>query len=127
MGHDTKIKRGASDKQSVAPPPFILADFRAHRSGALVGFASIVLPGGIVVEAITVYAKGESRWANPPRKPSISRDGHLERDEAGKVAYEPVIGFASAAARSAWSSAVVRAVEAAHPDAFLPAEGEGGA
>ena len=89
------------------------------------GTATIVLQGGIVVEAITVYAKGESRWANPPRKPSISRDGHLERDEQGKPLYEPTITFASAAARQAWSSAVVRAVEAAHPDAFLPADGEG--
>lgn len=127
MGTTTKVKRSGSDKQSFAPAPFVLADFRAHRSGALIGFASIVLPGGIVVEGISLYAKGDARWANPPRKPQISRDGHLERDEQGKPLYEPTIGFASAAAKQAWSSAVVRAVEAAHPDAFVPADGEGGA
>ena len=57
-------------------------------------------------------------WASPPSKPMVDRNGVVLKDEAGKVKYSPIVELTSKEIRNRWSSAVIDAMRAAHPEAF---------
>ena len=57
-------------------------------------------------------------WASPPSKPMLDREGAALKDAAGKLRYSPIIEFASREIRDRWSSAVIDAMQAAHPEVF---------
>jgi hypothetical protein len=54
----------------------------------------------------------------PASKPMISRDGVVMKDAAGKVKYVPIVSFASKDLRDRFSTSVIEALLAAHPDAL---------
>jgi hypothetical protein len=95
------------------------AEFRALRRNTLRGFATVeIAEMKLTIRDVAVHEKNESRWAQLPAKPQL-KDGALVKDPAtGKVAYTPVMDFASREVRDAFSAAVVRAVAARAPDAF---------
>jgi hypothetical protein len=49
----------------------------------------------------------------------LDRDGVAIKDQRGKIRYAPRIEFTSKAIRDRWSTAVIDATQAAHPDALL--------
>ena len=48
----------------------------------------------------------------------VDRNGVVLKDEAGKVKYSPIVELTSKEIRNRWSSAVIDAMRAAHPEVF---------
>jgi hypothetical protein len=72
-----------------------------------------------MIKDIAIHEKNGSRWAAPPARPQISKDGAVIRDDTtGKIAYAPIIEFGSRNSRDEFSKAVIAAVLARVPGAF---------
>jgi hypothetical protein len=100
---------------------FIVEEFVARHANALRGFAKVVLPSGMVLHDVGIYVDSGRAWALPSSKARLSRDGTALKDDAGKIQYSPVVGFASKELRDKFSNAVIEAVRLAHPDALADA------
>ena len=93
-------------------------EFKQLRKGSLLGFARIEMPSGMILHDVTILTGEHGPWASPPSKPMIGRDGVAIKDAAGKTRYSPLIEFASREARERFSTAVIEAMRAAHPEAM---------
>ena len=93
-------------------------DWRPLAKGALLGFAKVEFPSGMIISDVCVLSGEKGTWASPPSKPMIDRDGHVLRDDKQKIRYSPIIEFSSKDIRNKWSSAVIDALRAAHPEAL---------
>ncbi|MEE3502640.1 hypothetical protein [Acidiphilium acidophilum] len=87
-----------------------------HRN-SMRGFMTATMPSGMILHDIVIHG-GETPWAAPPSKPMVGRDGVAMKDAAGKARYSPIISFTDKATREKWSSAMIAALLAAHPDAL---------
>src|SRR5271165_3176912 len=54
---------------------FKIIAFQSIRAGALVGFADVHLPSGMVLHRCSIFARDDKAWASPPSKQVIGRDG----------------------------------------------------
>jgi hypothetical protein len=89
----------------------VCKSFRPLRKNTLFGFAEVhIAEFDMVLKDIAVHEKGGSRWAAPPARPQLSKDGAAIKDAAGKIQYSPIIEFASREARDRFSAAVISAV-----------------
>ena len=95
--------------------------FRPHGSNTLHGFVDLAVPEmRIVIAGAPVHeAANGRRWINLPGKPLLNSDECAERDERGKIVYQPIVHFDDREVPDRFSD---RAVEAlfAHPNAFDP-------
>jgi DNA-binding cell septation regulator SpoVG len=99
----------------------VIEDWKPMRRGALLGFARVRFPSGMIVHDVTILTGERGAWASPPSKPMVTRDGTAMKDAAGKIRYSPVIEFTDKPTRTRWSNAVLEAMRAAHPEAFASA------
>jgi hypothetical protein len=84
---------------------------------SLRGFARVRMPSGVIFRDVRIYEKDGTRWASPPSKPMLGRDGtQIKRSD--KPMWAPVVSFATKEVRDKFSSAIIAAIEAAHPEAF---------
>jgi hypothetical protein len=97
---------------------FVVREWREFKKNALLGFARIEMPSGMIVSDVTVLNGQTGPWPSPPSKPMVGRDGAVMKDDNGKVRYVPIIDFKSKEMRNRWSAAVIEAMRAAHPEAF---------
>jgi hypothetical protein len=97
---------------------FRILGFRPMQAGALVGFADVALPSGMVLHRCSIFTKDERAWASPPSKPVIGRDGVAQRTADGKTRYEPTVSFTDRWTQERWSNAIVEALRAEHPEAL---------
>jgi hypothetical protein len=97
---------------------FIIEDFTPVLRNTLRGFARVRVPSGTIFHDVTIHQKDDAVWASPASKPMIGRDGTAIKDEAGKITYAPVVTFSSREIRDRWSSAVIEALRASHPEAL---------
>jgi hypothetical protein len=89
--------------------------FRRWPKNTLCGFASIKIAEiGLTIHDVAVHQKGSARWAQRPARPQV-HDGVLVKDDEGKILYAKIMDFDD---RSAFSTAVVKAVIEHAPDAF---------
>jgi hypothetical protein len=95
----------------------VVEEFKPLVRSSLRGFARVRMPSGMIIHDVGVYEREGKRWASPPSKPAISRDGTAFRKD-NKPVYTPIITFESKALRDKFSDAVITAIEAAHPEAF---------
>jgi hypothetical protein len=95
----------------------VIEEFKPVTRNSLRGFARVRMPSGVIFHDVGLYQKDGERWALPPSKPILGRDG-TQIKRAGKPAYQPVVSFVSKEARDRFSGAIVAAVEASHPEAF---------
>ena len=95
-----------------------ISDWKPLTSGSLRGFVTISMPSGMIVREVAVYVTNGKAWAKPPSKPMIDRNGCVMLDAGGKRRYSPLFEFASTEIRTRWSSAVIAALLAAHPEAL---------
>lgn len=100
------------------PPAVIVEEFTAIARNTLRGFARIRMPSGLIFHDVAIHQKGDSAWAAPASKVQVTRDGNTIRSGDGKLAYSPVVTFASRDLRDRFSKAVVDAMRRAHPEAF---------
>ena len=96
----------------------LIRDWRPMRKGALLGFAKVEMPSGMIISDVTILTGERGTWASPPSKPMVSRDGVALTDDAGKLRYSPIIEFVSKEVRNRFSEAVVAGLRAAYPEAI---------
>lgn len=95
----------------------VVEEFKAVTRNSLRGFARVRMPSGMIFHDVGIYETDGTRWASPASKPMLGRDGtQIKRD--GKPAYQPMISFVSKEARDKFSSTIIAAIEASHPEAF---------
>src|SRR5262245_30750554 len=99
-----------------------IVDWRPFHKGALLGFAKVEMPSGLIVNDVTICTGPNGSWASPPGKLLVGRDGAVMKDGSGKARYVAVIEFASKDVRTRWSDAVIAAMRATHPEVFADAE-----
>jgi hypothetical protein len=93
--------------------------FRPLRKNTLLGFAEVhIAELDLSMKDIAIHEKNGSRWAAPPARPQLSKDGAAIRDDAGKVQYAPILEFGSRASRDRFSQQVIDAVLIRIPGAF---------
>jgi hypothetical protein len=97
---------------------FRITDFRSIRAGALIGFADVTLPSGMILHRCSIFAKDDKVWAAPPSKQAIGRDGTVQRSADGKTRYEPTVSFKDRWTQERWSNAVIEVLRAEHPEVF---------
>lgn len=103
---------GAGDR-----PRMTLEAFKPLRKGALIGFASVRLPAGLLIADCPVCTSHGKTWASLPSKPVLDRDGrHVEKD--GKKQYAAILQWSDRATADRWSAALVELVRASHLDLF---------
>lgn len=95
-----------------------IVEWRVVRKNSLFGFATVEAPSGLIIHDVAVHVSHGSAWASPPSKPMMDRTGRLVMDNYGKVKWMQIITFASKQTRERWSSQVIEALQAAHPDAL---------
>lgn len=93
-----------------------IEDFRPMLRNTLRGFARVRLPEGLVLHDVAVHARDAKTWASPPGRPMVGRDGQQMKDAAGKLQFVPTLSFTTRADQDAFSTAIVTAVRAAHPE-----------
>ena len=106
--------------QKQARPGLRLLDFTPVRKNSLRGFATVRLPIGLVINDVVVRQGGRAgrAWALLPSKAMLDANGRVLRDDAGKIRYAPVLGWAASERREEFSRRVVDLVRQAHPEAF---------
>ena len=105
-----------SQLQAPALPVSLLA-WKPMDRNSLRGFARIRLGKSMIISDVAVHCSHGRRWAQPPAKAQLDKDGIAKRDEKGKVAYVPVIEWTDRDASDRFSEAVIAAVEREHPGA----------
>jgi hypothetical protein len=95
---------------SIVPSRPLVTDYRAMKgNSSLKGFASVLFSGGIKINDIKIFSRGDERWVNPPDLPFTRRNG--------ETAYKPLIEFLTSEERDRFQNAVLDAV-----DRFLSGE-----
>jgi hypothetical protein len=97
---------------------FIIEEFVAVARNTLVGFARVRTPSGLIFHDVAVHQKGDNAWAAPASKPQLNRDGVQLKGPDGKGLWVPIVSFASRELRDRFSSQVIAALRASHPDAL---------
>jgi hypothetical protein len=96
----------------------ICTEWRPIGKNSLRGAATIQFASGLILCEILVFAARGKRWAMPPSRPMVDRDGRPVKDGNGKPRYVQLIDFVDKTARSRWSEAVIAAIAGAFPDAL---------
>jgi len=92
--------------------------WRRFRKNTLVGFAAIKIHDlRLIVRDVGIHERDGRCWAQLPAKPVI-KDGMPVQDNAGRLAYFPMMEFETRAVADAFSAAVVAAVRETDPEAF---------
>jgi hypothetical protein len=102
--------RRSDDTNTTSRSAIAVSDFRPANAGALVGFADVHLPSGMILHRCSIFAKADTAWAAPPSKQVIGRDGTVQRTADGKARYEPTVSFVNRATQERWSAAVIVAL-----------------
>ena len=95
----------------------VILDWRPLRKGAVLGFAKVEFPSGMILVAVCVLSGDQGAWASPPSKPMMGRDGPV-KDRNGKQRYAAMVEFNSRETKDRWSAAVIAAMEEQYPEAF---------
>jgi hypothetical protein len=97
-----------------------ITDWKPVPKGALLGFAKIEMPSGMILIDCTILTGANGPWASPPGKPMVGSDGTVVKDADNRIIYTGVVDFVSREKRNQWSQAVVAALQATQPEAFAP-------
>jgi hypothetical protein len=97
----------------------IVEEWRPFHRHLVVGVARVRMDSGMVIHDVLVSERNGLRWASVSPKPLLGALGSQLRDANGAGLFRPVITFATPLARNEFSAAVVEAVAAAFPEAWL--------
>jgi hypothetical protein len=105
----------AKPQHTIDPAAAFRSRCEAHAGRWLQG--KLVTEMRLTIRDISIHEKGESRWAQLPSKPQISKDGKVITKD-GKTQYATILEFDSRAVREAFSNAVIASLLDRVPDAF---------
>ncbi len=86
--------------------------FTPIAKGALRGFADLALDSGMVIHDALLMESNGKRWVNLPGRPQLTKDQSVKRDDAGKIAYSPVLSIPDRSRRDAFSAQALAAIDA---------------
>jgi hypothetical protein len=104
------------DKPSPRRPK--LKKWRPHRSGALLGFCSVELMSGMVINDLRIMTGKNGLWVAMPAQRQLDRDGQPKSDVNGKAIYNQLIEFRDRATSNRFAAMILDLIRGAHPDAF---------
>ena len=97
----------------------VCTDFRPYRRNTLRGFATIrIAELKLTVHDVAIHQKAASRWAQPPAKPQIGKDGTAVKDHTGKIQYVTILELDDRETRDAFSHECIGAVLTVAPHAL---------
>jgi hypothetical protein len=91
-----------------------LLDWQRIDKGALVGRAKVLLPNGLEIADIAVFAKEHRRWATLPAEPMRDRDGQVLKNADGKIKYRSLLKWRDKALQDAFSEKIIALIEGSH-------------
>jgi hypothetical protein len=100
-----------------------ILSWRPLRRGALLGFAKVAFPSGVVLAEVAIMRGPTHAWCAPPTRPRLHR-GELVRKTNGKIQQLDLIEFMSSDIKDRWSHSIIAALRAQYPD-FDSDDGEG--
>jgi hypothetical protein len=69
----------------------VCTDFKPMRRNTLIGFANIrIAEMMLTIRDVALHEKNGARWAQPPSKPQVSKDGKVITKD-GKVQYSTIL------------------------------------
>jgi DNA-binding cell septation regulator SpoVG len=103
MTASTEFERRRADAATLAPRPDTaeehvcrqarLKKWMPRRSGALLGFCSVQLPSGLVINGLRVMTGADGLWIASPAQKQVDRAGQPRRDANGKQIYSQIVEF----------------------------------
>jgi len=87
---------------------------RSDKGGSLIGRANVLLPSGLQICDVAVFAKDGRRWAQLPSEAMRDAAGMVMRDDHGKIRYRSALRWSSRQLQDGFSAALVALIEAEH-------------
>jgi DNA-binding cell septation regulator SpoVG len=81
---------------------FVVREWRPYSKNTLIGFVSLELPSGLVLNGITLHQKGEARWVSMPAK---------EYQKDGERSWMPLVEFADRESRESFQQLALEAID----------------
>jgi|HubBroStandDraft_4_1064222.scaffolds.fasta_scaffold10181_3 hypothetical protein len=98
----------------ISKPRMQLLEWRRIDKGALIGRASVLLPNGLQIADVGIFAKDGRSWAQLPAEPMRDAAGQMLKDDKGKVRYRSALRWSTKDLQDGFSSALVGLIEAEH-------------
>ena len=92
-----------------------LLEWRPIGKGFLVGRAKVLLPSGLEIGDIGLFAKGGRTWAQLPATPVRDADGRPITDASGRPRYVSSLRWSTRGLQDGFSEDVVELICAQHP------------
>jgi len=105
---------GLRPEASRRPQRARLRKWTPHASGALLGFLSVELASGLILNDLRLMTGKNGYWITLPAVKQLDRDGQLRVDAAGKPIFNQLIEFRDRAA-DRFAEMVIALVRAADP------------
>ena len=100
---------------NAAPDCGRLLDWRRFDKGALIGRATVLLPSGLQISDIGIFANANGRWAQLPSEMMRDSDGQPIKDTVtGKTRYRSPLKWSSRELQERFSASLVALIEAEH-------------
>jgi hypothetical protein len=84
--------------------------------GALVGFCSVELASGMIVNDLRLMTGNNGPWVAMPTQKQFDRDGNPRLEANGKPIFNPFIEFRYRATSDGFSREIVEFIRAQYPD-----------
>jgi len=95
-----------------------LVSWRPHASGTLRGFVTVELEIGLIIPDIKVFDGRDGAYVQLPDKPALE-GGRLKCTQNGQPIYYPALKWCDRQRADKFSSAVIKALAAQHPEALV--------
>jgi DNA-binding cell septation regulator SpoVG len=95
-----------------------LRKWTPYASGALLGFLSVEVASGLILNDLRLMTGKNGHWIATPAVKLVDRDGNPRVDAAGKPIFNQIVEFRDRATTEKFNGLVIELLRAAHPDAF---------
>jgi DNA-binding cell septation regulator SpoVG len=109
---NAELRRGERRRQAK------LRKWTGHRSGTLLGFCSVELASGMVINDLRLLTGKNGPWVAMPSQKQLDRDGNPRLDANGKPIFNQIVEFRDRATADKFNELVLALVRAAHPAAL---------
>jgi len=95
-----------------------LKKWTPRRSGALLGYADVHLPSGLVINGLRIMTGRNGLWVAMPAQKQLDRDGQPRLDGNGKPVYSQIVEFKDKATADRFAELVLGLIRRENPDAL---------
>jgi DNA-binding cell septation regulator SpoVG len=103
---------------NLAPCQPTLRKWTPRRSGALLGFASVELLSGMIVNELRIMTGKRGPWVAMPAQRQTDKDGRPRLDANGKPIYAQMIEFRDRATADRFGRTILDLVQRHQPEVF---------